>query len=246
MADVGISDLFEDGVGFGAKTMSSIKDVTLFPRRYFLAAQTKDWSGYSPSIRVYVVLLAVSSYLRYLYIGDGQLMTELYAGQFQLVIDELSKTEPRWAEVDARDLADSVLSNLFFYLPFVSFALYTLFGMVWRAYAEPLPIAVRVRYIYALLIPATLFMLAGTVLMVILPESWAGVVSFGSLLASAVVVSVTAYFGAFPPEESPGGRFGRAFTLGFCLIGVMLLATLLTLSGSTFAAMREAYAATAI
>jgi len=246
MIDVGISDLFEDGIGFGAKTLRTLRDAIGFPRRYFLAAQTKDWSGYTPSIRVYVVLLAISSYLRYLYIGEGQLMTELYAGQFEQVINTLETDEPRWSQVDSRALTDAVLDRLFFYTPFLSFALYTLFGIAWRAYAEPLNLAVRVRYIYALLVPATVFMLICTIAMVSLPQSFAPSISLFSMFGTAIIMAVTAYFGAFPETESAGGRFGRAFTLGFALTGVMLVAVVGSLMIAIFVSMGEAYAATAV
>lgn len=244
MADVGIGDLFEDGFGFGAKTIKTIRTAILSPRRYFLAAQTSDWSGFSPSIRVYVVLLAVSSYLRYLYLGDGQIMTELYVGQFEMVLDQLSTTQPRWLQADPRQLANDTLENLFFFTPFISFAFYTLFGMVWMAYAEKLRLAVRVRYIYALLIPASLFMLVASLAMVILPRSTAGIVSFVSLFGSSVVVAITAYFGAYPEEESRGGKLMRSITLGVALIGVMLLSTMLSLLIGTFMAMDVAFNAT--
>ncbi|MEL6687464.1 MAG: hypothetical protein AAFP97_07565 [Pseudomonadota bacterium] len=244
MADVGFLDLLDDGVGFGAKTAKTIK-VTIFnPRRYFLAAQTPDWSGFSPSIRVYVVLLAASSYLRYLYLGDGQLMTELYVDQFKQVIEQLSEREPRWLQVGPRDLANATLTHLFFLTPFIGFTLYTLFGMVWMAYAEKLSLVVRIRYIYALLIPATVFMLIATIAMVTLPRSMAGAVSILSLAGSSVAVAITAYFGAYPEEESKGGRIMRAITLGIALIAVMMLSTTIGLMWSTFMAMDAALSAT--
>lgn len=243
MADVGLGDLFEDGFGFGSKTAKTIKSVILTPRRYFEAAQTPDWSGFTPSIRVYVVLLALSSYLRYLYLGDGQVMTELYVGQFQLVLEQLSASDPRWLQADPRQLANDTLENLFFYSPFVSFVLYTLFGMVWMAYAEKLPLVVRIRYIYALLIPATVFMLIATIAMVVIPSAFAGIVSLVSLFGSSVVVAITAYFGAYPEKESKGGKLMRSITLGFALIAVMMTATIIALLIGTWIAMDTAASA---
>lgn len=243
MADVGLFDLLDDGVGFGAKTLKTLKITVTKPREYFLAAQTPDWSGFSPSIRVYVVLLAVSSYLRYLYLGDGQLMTELYVGQFEMVIEQLSDEDPRWLQADPREMANQTLAELFFWTPFISFVLYTLFGMVWMAYAEKLSLAVRVRYIYALLIPATMFMLVSTVAMVTLPSQWAAYLSFSGLFGSAIVVSITAYFGAYPETESSGGKLMRAITLGFALIGVMMLGTLLALAWGSVQAVATAMSA---
>lgn len=244
MSDIGIDALLDDSLGFGPKTFRTLKDVTAFPRRYFLAAQERDWKGYSPSIRVYVVLLAISSYLRYLYLGDGQVMTELYTEQFKLVIERLSEDQPRWTQVDPRFLADRTLEGLFFWNPFICFFGYTLFGMVWMAYAEKLPLAVRVRYIYALLIPASCFMLVATLGMVIVPQSMAGYVSFLSLFGGAFVVSITAYFGAFPLTKSRGGRLMRSIVLGVALIGVMLICATIAVIIGTFTAMSEAMAAT--
>ncbi|MGB3456333.1 MAG: hypothetical protein WBG08_00795 [Litorimonas sp.] len=237
--DVGIGDLFEDGLGFGSKTARSVRDVLLKPRRYFLAAQTKDWSDYTPSIRVYVVLLALASYFRYLYIGEGQVMTELYVGMFEQMIAELGEEQPRWLEADPRALTDAVLDRLLFYTPFVSFALYTLFGLAWRAYAEPLSAAVRIRYIYALLIPAQILLLLSTFPMVFLPDAYVSWASTGGLLLSAAAVSITAYLGAFPETESAGGRFGRALTLGVALIIVMLVATTISLLSGMFMSFAE-------
>jgi hypothetical protein len=239
MVDVGIGDLFEDGFGFGSKTAKTIKDAVLRPRRYFLAAQTKDWNGFTPSIRVYVTLLALSSYFRYLYIGEGQLMTELYVGQFEQVVATLSEQDARWSVVDPRALTNSVLDRLFLYTPFATFALYTIFGLLWRAYAEPLNAAVRVRYIYALLIPANLLLLLAIFPMTLLPSAYAGFVSFGSLILTAGVVAITAYLGAYPAEESAGGKFGRAFTLGIALVVVMLVATIGALMLGIFVSMAE-------
>ena len=239
MADIGLGDLFEDGFGFGERTVKSIRDVLRQPRQYFLAAQVKDWAGYTPSIRVYIILLAISSYLRYLYLGDGQVMTELYVGQFEQVIADLAKQDPRWAEASARDLANGTLERLFFWSPFVSFTAYTLFGMVWCAYAQKLPVVVRIRYIYALMIPATLLMLVITPVMAWAPEQIVGLISFAGLCLSAAAVSVTAYLGAYPRTESAGGKFGRALVLGFALIFVMMLSTMTALMIGTFETMGE-------
>ena len=159
-----------------------------------------------------------------------------------MVLERLAEDRPEWAQVDPRDLANKTLDRLFFWSPFTGFALFTLFGMVWMAYAEKLSLAVRVRYIYALLIPATMFMLLATLAMVIAPESLTGYVSFLSLFGGAIIASITAYFGAFPETESKGGRLMRAIVLGFALITVMMISTFIALMLGMYSAMSEAAA----
>ncbi len=132
---------------------------------------------------------------------------------------------------------------MFFWAPFTSFALYTLFGIVWRAYAEPLNMVVRIRYIYALLIPAQIFMLVMTVPIATLSAEAAPFLSFFGLFGSAVIVSITAYFGAFPQSESRGRRFARALTLGFALVAVIFVATFAALMIGMVTAMGDALAA---
>ena len=68
-------------------------------------------------------------------------------------------------------------------------------------------------------------------------------VSFSGLFGSAIVVSITAYFGAYPETESSGGKLMRAITLGFALIGVMMLGTLLALAWGSVQAVATAMSA---
>ena len=240
MRHVGWSDLVEDLLGFGLRSLRSLRQVLVKPRPYFEAAQTPDWSGFTPSFRLYIALFAVSSALRFLYLGDDGLMTELYTQQFETVLAELKTTDERFAGVQASDIARDTLDGLFRYVAPIQFAAYTLFGLVWGAYGEKLTTPVRVRYIYALLIPSFLVMTVATLALIVAPAEWMGVLSFGSMGLAAIVIGITAYAGAFPQELPRAERAIRATVLGLILLALNFLATLIAMLVGMFGAFGNA------
>lgn len=240
ISDVRWSDLLEDMIGFGARSLHSMRDIIVRPRDYFVAAQSADWSGYTPSFRIYIALFAVSSYLRFLYLGDSGMMTEVYTDVFAEALPELAKAAPELTDADPRRMADTTLSGLFTWVAPLQFAIYSLFGLAWGAYGEKLPAPVRVRYLYALMIPATLFMLAVTPLMILAPMSLAPAISVGSIVLTGLVVGLVAYRGAYPLTLPAAERAVRAGTLGLLLMLVMTVATTVALVIGMSAAVGEA------
>ena len=226
MSDVRWSDLMEDMIGFGARSLRSIRDLIVRPRAYFLAAQTADWSGYTPSFRIYIALVALSSLLTHFFVGDAGMMTELYAAQFDQIFTELAGENPDYGRMDAATAAQATLDFLFRWLPFAQFIGYTLLGLLWRAYGERLSAPVRVRYIYAAFIPALLLGLTSSLVMLLAADS-AVSASFLGMGLTPLVVAAVAFRGAYPQHLPTGERLIRAAILGVAVLAMMTLVTLI-------------------
>jgi hypothetical protein len=218
MNDVRWSDLLEDALGFGVRSIRSIRQLFVDPRPYFKAAQTPEWSGFTPSFRIYVAFVTVSALLRVFYLGDDGMMTELYTGQFEQILAELSQEDQRFVAADPRLMADKTLDVMLAWTPPIQLVLFTLFGLIWGAYGEKLNAPVRVRYVYALMVPATFVMLIITVLMVLAPSSWLAFLSFGSMVLTAILIAVTAFRGAYPLDLPVIERIIRAGVLGVLIM----------------------------
>ena len=181
--DVRFSDLMEDLVGFGARTFHSITTAFTDPRTYFLAAKSPDWTGrFSPSVRIYLGLITVSAFFRFLYAGEAGAMTTLYEGIFEDLFDQVEAQGKERPTASTTDLAMETLRYYFILSPFIALPIYMLIGWMFRSFGEPLNAVVRIRYVFAAMVPATTVMTLLTIGFVILPQAWFSTLSLATMM----------------------------------------------------------------
>ncbi|MGJ8559703.1 MAG: hypothetical protein ACSHX3_05665 [Litorimonas sp.] len=240
--DVSISDLMEDILGFGARTFRSIQATFMSPRRYFEAAKQPDWGGiFSPSVRIYLGLIAISAVFRFAFTGENGVMTTLYEQQFIQMFDQIEIDQGRRPEITEKEMAMNVLRYYFPLTPFIALPLFMVVGFMFRSFGEPLNAVVRIRYVFACMIPATLTMTVFSLSMALLPSTLTERLSLVGLGLTLILVYITAYRGAFSAEmTSRAAKFGRAIGLSALILVAMMLASIIALMVAIIIAFHQA------
>lgn len=243
--DVKFADLIEDILGFGARTFHSLKASIISPRDYYAAGKIPDWTGkFSPSVRVYLGLIAVSAVFRFLYAGEDGVMTELYTNQFVQIFDQIEAQKGVRPTISESEMAMTTLRYYFPIAPFVALPLYMIVGLMFQSFGERLNAVVRIRHVFVSVIPATLFMTVLTIAFAFLPNSIIGIISASSMVVAMIMIGITAYRGAFSETMPDGlGKLGRSVGLSALLLIAMLLASFIAIFLAIVIATAQATAA---
>lgn len=220
---VGYDDLLEDTIGLNIRGLKTLATVILKPRRYFTAAADPDWYGlYTPSIRLWLSVVAIIFFFRFFWGAQASPLIE--AMESQLAGSGLPLPE-------GMTYADAALEvgQLYFALsPVFMAVIYSLLGAVWPFWARKTSLPLRERFLFAAILPSTVFVLITTLLLAVVPAQNVVAFSFVSVGVSALIDAQTLFRGAYTGQ----GLFGRLWRAG-------LLAVVLTIVGVTSASFAQ-------
>lgn len=239
--DVSIDELLDDTIGLSFKSLRSIWLLFQNPEIYFKAAKAPFWQNkFSPSFRIYAGLMALSTGMRFLYRDENSPMVKVYVQLFEQVKEKPPKgLNP--ANMDPTAMAITTLKWYILIAPFTMIASYIFLGLIYWGYGEKLNLVVRIRYIFAAMIPASIVGLIMIFPLYYLPTSLSGPASLIGMLAMFSMVWVTAYRGAFNAVPSTAGRAGRATALAALQFIFMILSVIAALVVGIVFALKEAF-----
>lgn len=215
MGDVQFDELFEDILGLSGRSIRAIKSLFSKPVEYFEAAKHPYWqNAFSPSFRIFLGLMALITALKFFYAAeDGVMYKYLEQTINESLLNRQSELAINPSTVDVKAVVEKSIQYMsLFYTPLV-ILFYLLIAILFQSFGEKLNFVVRARYVFAILIPATLVSLLSTIIMIFLPVSFLPLLSFTSLALTFGLIFWAAYRGAFSKIKTKKGRAGRALGL---------------------------------
>ncbi len=240
--DVSFDELLDDTIGLSFKSLRSIWILFKNPSLYFKAAKAPFWeNAYSPSFRIYAGLMALSTGMKFLWRDEDSPMVVMYSQLFEQIKDKPPEgLDP--SIIDPTAMAITTLKWYILVMPIAMVIGYALIGLIYWGYGEKLNPVVRIRYVFASMIPSSIIGFIAILPMFYAPEKLAGPVSFVMMAIMFGAVWMTAYRGAFPAVSTRGGRAGRATTLtALAFLALVISATIGIITGVVMA-MKEAVA----
>jgi hypothetical protein len=230
---IGLEEFLEDVFGLNIRSAKTIWTSFKKPSQYFDAARTPDWEQkYTPSLRLWLGLIAVMVAFQFIWARpDGTFMAAMREGLINGLksgMESGSKQQMDLANFDFDAVfLDTMQLNTLLY-PFIFIFFMSFLAFLYRAWGEKLPFVVRQRYIFAIIVPATVFGLFTTLLMTFASTEMFKVIS---LLQIGVVLGlyfITAYRGPYARMEA-GEKFGRSLVLSISITITLSIVQMISL-----------------
>ncbi len=218
--DLSLDSVAEDLFGLNVRGVQSIFAVWSRPREYFAAARTPNWHDkYTPSIRLWLSFFALFSALKYWWFATSAGMVGAFASGFENAGLNLP------ADMSYRDVGAEAALWVFGWVPVVQIVSMLIMALIYNFWGERTTLALRQRYLFAVMIPSASLMPIFLTLMLLVPPHL--MTAYGILLAAAAffVDFQTGFRGGFK-EVSRTGRAWRAGLLAFVLVAINTLTTI--------------------
>lgn len=201
----GLEEILEDFLGLNIRSVKSIWTLLIRPAEYFKAAKSPDWTGwkYTPSPRLWLGLIAILVALRIFWGGSNSQLIQQFADQAQAGFEtgvnsnpDVQIPEGALAEIDWTATVNKTFDVMFVIQPILFILIFALLALIMRYWGERLSYYTRLRYLFGIVITATAFNLITTLLLPLLPQSFAPFVSLLQVLALLGLYFWTSYAGA--------------------------------------------------
>ncbi|WP_421791481.1 hypothetical protein [Hyphobacterium sp.] len=178
--NIGFDDIAGDLFSLNIRGLKSICVLWVSPQDYFGAASDDDWNGrYTPSVRLWLSLVAIASLLQFLWIGTGTPLVEAFAQGFR----DSGAALP--AGVTYEEVGRATAHWTFAAVPIVQFLVFLSIFPLFAFWGRETSFGLRVRYGFAMMIP-------GASLMVFLLPAFALVPS-GQVNQFGVLIGILAF-----------------------------------------------------
>ncbi|MEE2565273.1 hypothetical protein [Hyphobacterium marinum] len=217
---VAIDDLAEDVFGLNIRGIRSIATIWIHPRRYFQSARSPDWDNrYTPSIRLWLSLIALASLLQFLWIGTDTPLVSAYAAGFE---DAGVTPSPG---MTFQELGERAALWIYAFAPAVQFVLFLAVLGFFPFWGERTSYSLRLRNLFAIMMPSATAMTLLLPAMALIPVSL--LTAFGYLigLLTLLLDTVTGFRGAFPAVDGLA-RLWRAGLLAVAILTLNVIANI--------------------
>lgn len=215
--DLSLDSITEDLFGLNIRGVRSIATVWRTPREYFSAARTPDWkNNYTPSIRLWLSFFALFSALKLWWFSADSGMVGAFATGFENANVALPDG------VTYQDIGGEAVLWVFGWVPFLQIASMFLLAFIYNMWGERTTLALRQRYLFAVMIPSASMMPVLLTIMLFIPPHL--ISAYGLMLAATafLIDFQTGYRGGFE-NVSRRGRFWRAGLLALILVTINTL-----------------------
>ncbi|MEL7031085.1 MAG: hypothetical protein AAGL97_00185 [Pseudomonadota bacterium] len=219
-ADLSLDSMAEDLFGLNIRGVQSILTIWRRPRTYFAAAKLPNWGDtFTPAIRLWLSFFALFSALKFWWFGTNAGMVGAFATGFA----DAGVALPDG--ISYQDVGAETVLWVFGWIPFVQIISMVLLAMVYNLWGERTTLALRQRYLFAVMIPSASLMPVFLTVMLFVPQQL--ITLYGILLALAAfsIDFQAGYRGGFA-SVSRRGRLWRAGLLAFILVTINTLTTI--------------------
>ncbi|MEM1149639.1 MAG: hypothetical protein AAGI03_03665 [Pseudomonadota bacterium] len=219
---MGWQDLIEDLVGVNLRGLRTLAAAFTQPAKLFASARARDWDGgvYSPSVRVYIFLVAVLVFFQFIWADTSSPSVEILRQRMA----ELAEIDPRLGEPF---FLERVMNLFVLVFPIAALFCTFLGSLVMRVWGAGTPLLARIRLYFAAVLPSTLLQLFGTVGMSFLPITTAAFGVWLVLLVYWTADAITTYRG-LSQVHTRRGRVWRSILLGTFNALIIMLASIVT------------------
>jgi len=229
LASAGREELMVGALGFNFQYFKSIWALFRKPSEYFKAAKTPDWMNkFTPSLPLLMSIVALTMALEFFWgKPNGTYMKAAsngLTGKDGLPLKNNAQFMENLAElVNTGSLISTPVYVLFI----------VLFAWAFRAWGEKLPMTIRVRYMFAIVIPGSIIGVLSTVTSPLLSDHVYSVLSIPVLILMYLVTFMTALRG---PYQNHPAKFSiaRAFLLTLSIFIISFIAQVLSMGIATF------------
>ncbi|MEM1105980.1 MAG: hypothetical protein AAGH87_06280 [Pseudomonadota bacterium] len=216
---MGWHDLIEDLVGVNLRGLRTLAAAFAQPATLFTSARARDWDGqvFSPSVRVYIFLIAVILFFQFIWGDASSPSAEAMREQFEA----LAAADPR---LDDPELVGRVMNLFALVFPIVAVLISFIGSLLVRIWGAGTPILARIRLYFAAILPSTFLQLFGTVGLALTPASFVNLALVVALLLYWIADVATTYRG-LAPVHARGGRIWRAILFGLVNLIAIVLAS---------------------
>jgi hypothetical protein len=209
---IGLDDVIEDIFSLNLRGIKSIATLWRNPKRYFEAAAETDWNNaYTPSVRLWLSLIALASLLQFFWIGADTPMVDAYAQGFQnagaIPPDGMTHAE----------LAETTALMVFAVFPIVQLLIFLVILPRIRLWGRATTYGLRLRYGFALMVPSTSLSVIILPSMALLPPDQVSIFGAGIGLLALLVDASTVYRGGAPGQTGTG-RVARSVLLAAIIL----------------------------
>lgn len=208
-----LDDLAEDTFGLNLRGLKSIATIWGRPKRYFSAAQTPDWGGrYTPSIRLWLSLIALASLLQFVWIGSNTPLVDAYAEGFRNagVIPAEGQSY--------QQLGESAALWIYAIAPAMQLVGFLLLLPVFGFWGEPTTYSQRVRNSFAVMIPSATVLVVGLPALSLLSSSQLGSIGYVIGVITLLLDALTGFRGAFQTCSVLGRVWRAGLLAAFILV----------------------------
>jgi len=235
---IGLEEFLEDVFGLNIRSAITIWFLFKNPSIYFQAAKTKDWQQrFTPSLRLWLGLMTIMVALQFIWARpDGSLMQHMKEAMKSGLNTGIQSTSEKSVNLDNFDFDAAIIAmmklNTLIY-PFIFVIAMSLLALIYRAWGTRLSYVVRQRYIFAIIVPATVIGLISTILMTFVSREIYMVISIVQTLAILAIYFLTAYRGPYAHMDV-GEKVGRSIFLTICIFVMILVAQLISYTAAMF------------
>lgn len=219
-SDLSLDSIAEDLFGLNIRGLQTIQTIWRRPKTYFAAARTPDWNNqFTPAIRLWLSFFALFSALKFWWFGRNESMVGAFAEGFAdagLVLPE---------GVTYQDIGGETVMWVFGWVPIIQIVSMVILSFIYSAWGERTTLALRQRYLFAVLIPGASVMPIFLTGMLFVPQHL--LTTYGIFLACAafLIDFQAGYRGAFK-SVSLRGRIWRAGFLAFIVVSINTITTI--------------------
>lgn len=238
---IGMEEFLEDVFGLNIRSAKTLWIMFKNPSIYFKAARTPDWQQrYTPSLRLWLGLMTIMVALQFIWARpDGsfmQVMKQALEGGFKTGVESggSEKINDLNLDFDAVLLSTMKLNTLIY--PFIFIAAMSFLALVYRAWGDKLSYVVRQRYIFAVIVPATVIGLISTILMTFASSEIYMLIGYVQTFAIVALYFLTAYRGPYAHMEV-GEKTGRSIFLSVCIFVILMIAQFISITAAMLTVM---------
>ena len=220
--DISIDALFDDLFGLNWRALKTLCTSFTQPVNLSCAAWHAHWEDrYTPSFRLWFTLVAILFFFQFFWASEDSALIALYAAQMEGRGLELPEG------ITVVDASRYYARINFSILPFASaFCLFGL-GYLFRAWGQAVPVVVRIRYIFAVVIPSTALSLPIFWLLGFASHAQATPFLILSWILPIPVDSWVAYRSVYSGFTG-FGRWWRSLAVGLAIFLAMVVSALLS------------------
>lgn len=237
---LGRDEFLYDLLGINIMGLKSLGTLIKNPVDYFNAALKPDWEGrHWPSIRMWLGLMTLMIGLQFIWASESSEMTAMFRTLATSITDGVNQAAANDDEIvdfsgfSIAEAGKKMFKTWIFIYPFFFIAFMCLLGFIFRGWERPIPYIVRVRFIFAIIVPGTLVGLLSTFLFLPLKGNAYMVASLSSMGALFIVYWVTAYRGAYAHCDK-GTRIGMSLVISILILITLTLAQFTSMFLSLF------------
>lgn len=239
---VGFDDFLDDIFGISLKGLKSIRTLIIDPADYFEAARHSDWQGrHTPALRIWLSLMTLMVALQFIWAADASnfmdSITQLPRAFVDIQIDKEGANIEALNNYDMLGAAKRIIARNTLIYPFIFVGIFLFLSAIFRPWRNGENFVVRQRYMFGVIIPASVLGLTTTILSYLTPPAFYLAYTNIQLVVIGLIYAITAYRG--PMREFDKDRVGMSIVMALIMLIGLFIAQMISMLIASFPIIME-------